>query len=101
MKHRTVSGNLIEISEMSSEHLINTIKMLRWKTEAGILVRCGGGDTAEDMWYDDYYLHGEEARKHLNLAEYEAELKKRESSTYKERCQHGVKWENFCGSCGR
>jgi hypothetical protein len=71
-------GNEIAISSMGTRHLKNTIRVLSNMAQEGVTVRYGGGSCAEDIWYDEDLLKGQEARDHLNIAAYEDELKRRE-----------------------
>lgn len=77
MKHRTGDGRVILISDMSDLHLINTIRLYKNKAKKGILLRSGGGSCAEDFWYDEDLLLGEEAEEYLNLKAYTEELYRR------------------------
>jgi hypothetical protein len=47
-EHETRDGTIIKISEMSDQHLINTIRMIRKRAVAGITLRSGGGSFPDD-----------------------------------------------------
>lgn len=68
--HRTRDGRTLTIGQMTDEHLLNTLKMQLRRAEAGITVRCGGGSSAEDMWYDEDQYQGREALEHMNFYDY-------------------------------
>lgn len=70
MKHRTRNGNEIDIADMSDTHLENTIALIKRKAEDGVIIRYGGGSCAEDMWYDEDNLYGEDALRHLGYQHY-------------------------------
>lgn len=76
--HTTILGNKIALSELELSHLENIIKYIEKKSIDGLRVRIGGGGCcAEDMWYDEYILFGEEVKQKLNYKDYIFEFKSR------------------------
>lgn len=75
--HVTKNGDAIALSKLEDGHLQNIINLLQRKAKEGVKVRYGGGTTADDIWYDEDMLYGEEALKHLHHGEYVAEKKRR------------------------
>lgn len=75
--HITKNGDKIALSKLEDSHLQNIINLLQRKAKEGVKVRYGGGTTADDIWYDEDMLYGEEALKHLHYGEYVAEQKRR------------------------
>lgn len=71
--HTTKSGEVIELSKISDRHLQNIIAMLERKAADGVTVRYGGGSTADDIWYDEDVLFGDEALDYLHYGEYVAD----------------------------
>ena len=75
--HITKNGDKIALSKLEDSHLQNIINLLQRKAKEGVKVRYGGGTTADDIWYDEDMLYGEEALKKLHYYEYLAEQKRR------------------------
>lgn len=75
--HVTKNGDAIALSNLEDSHLQNIINLLQRKAKEGVKVRFGGGTSADDIWYDEDMLYGEEALKHLRYGEYVAEQKRR------------------------
>lgn len=75
--HVTKNGDKIVLSKLEDSHLQNIINLLQRKAKEGVKIRYGGGTTADDIWYDEDMLYGEEALKHLHYGEYAAEQKRR------------------------
>lgn len=75
--HTTKNGDQIALSKLEDSHLQNIINLMQRKAKEGIVVRYGGGSSADDIWYDEDHLYGEEALKHLHYGEYVAEQKRR------------------------
>lgn len=65
------------ISEMSTSHLKNTIRVLERIAEEGVTVLSGGGSTGEDMWCDEDVITGKEALRYLKHHWYVEELNER------------------------
>jgi len=77
--HTTKEGEKILISSMTTEHLINTIRLIERKAKKGIEVYYGSLEsTAEEIYCDCDYIFGEEALRLMNYYAYKEELKKRE-----------------------
>ena len=75
--HRTRDGRVIPITDMDDNHLANTIRLMRSRIKEGVVVATGGGSCAEDIWYDETTLTGDDAAKYLNLQAYITEATKR------------------------
>lgn len=78
MKHRTKDGREIELADLGLGNLKNILSFISKKAKEGVLVRCGGGTTAEDIWYDEDTIYGKEALAELNYDKYQLELSRRE-----------------------
>lgn len=76
--HTTKDGTEIELENMSDSHLLNTIAYFERKAKEGIKVEYGcSGSVADDMYYDEDFFTGEEARIRLRIDEYIQEAKRR------------------------
>lgn len=75
--HIDKNGNKILIKDLKTDHLKNIIKLIERKAKEGLIVRYGGGTTAEDIWYDEDHLFDDDAKKHMNYNDYVAELESR------------------------
>jgi hypothetical protein len=73
--HKTKNGEKIKICDLETSHLKNIINLIERKSKEGITIRMGGGSTAEDMWYDEEEIYGEDVKIELNFYDYEKELK--------------------------
>ena len=75
--HRTRDGKKIKLSNLELEHLINIIKYIKRKAKEGFRIEMGGGQDADDMWYNFYIIYGKEAKKYMRYKAYKKELKRR------------------------
>ena len=75
--HVTKNGDKIALNKLEDSHLQNIINLMLRKSKEGVKVMFGGGTTADDIWYDEDMLYGEEALKKLHYYEYLAEQKRR------------------------
>ena len=75
--HVTKNGDSIALSKLEDSHLQNIINLMQRKAKEGIVVRYGGGSSADDIWYDEDHLYGEEALAKMHYGEYVAEQKRR------------------------
>ena len=75
--HKDWRGKEYRLRDMSDEHLTRTIALIERKAREGIMVRVGGGSCAEDMYYDEYKVKGEEAKKLMHYDEYIRERNRR------------------------
>jgi len=75
--HTTKNGDQIALSKLEDSHLQNIINLMQRKAKEGIIVRYGGGSSADDIWYDEDHLYGEEALAKMHYGEYAAEQKRR------------------------
>jgi len=75
--HTTKNGDQIALSKLEDSHLQNIINLMQRKAKEGIIVRYGGGSSADDIWYDEDHLYGEEALAKMHYGEYLAEQKRR------------------------
>ena len=77
--------NLLEFEEVKSKAGLNSFTMSpkKWiDTTNGIGLisksgKYGGGSSADDIWYDEDHLYGEEALAKMHYGEYVAEQKRR------------------------
>ena len=76
--HRTKDGSLVPLDQLTDSHLANILSFLKRKATNGVTVCSGGGVCADETWYDEDILYGEEALDHLNYYEYADEAKRRE-----------------------
>lgn len=79
--HKTKDGVKIELKDLRLTHLNNIIGWIERKAEKGLVVRSGGGSCAEDMYYDEDTLYGEDVLRRLNYYDYKNELNKRHGNT--------------------
>lgn len=77
MKHIDKNGKKWELNEIGDDHLENIINLIKRKCVEGVTLRSGGGSSPEDYWYDEDYLYGKKAFKHLNGPKYLEELNRR------------------------
>lgn len=77
MKHKTKDGKSINLNDLETSHLKNIISWIERKAKTGVMVRNGGGSSADDMWYEEEELFNEDALKELNYYEYVNELNRR------------------------
>lgn len=75
--HTTRDGTAIRLTEMSDQHLDNTIRFYEQRAEEGILIRTGGGFDVDDIWYDEYTIYGKEALEYLDYDDYVRERERR------------------------
>lgn len=75
--HITRSGERMALSEMTDQHLANTIAMHERLAKKGITIRAGGGGDADEMWYDEWTVKGKEAHHYLGTKHYRKELARR------------------------
>lgn len=80
--HVTKTGKRIPIQSLERDHLLNIISWIERKAKDGLKVSYGGGDTPEDFHYDEYVVHGKNAKRELNYDAYVAELKRREGGNH-------------------
>jgi hypothetical protein len=76
--HITKEGKKILLCDLELSHLENIIKWIEKKSVEGLTIRFGGGGNyAEDMWYDEDILFGKKVKKELNYKHYILELERR------------------------
>jgi hypothetical protein len=76
--HKIKDGKKIKLADLELIHLENIIKWIKRKAKEGLIVVYGGsGSSAEDMWYDEDTLFGEDAKRQLNFYDYTEELNRR------------------------
>lgn len=78
--HCTRDGSEMPISEMTDQHLFNTIKYMERLSQEGITIQKGNGLSPEDMYYDEETVIGEEALGLLGHHHYIREAKRRKLS---------------------
>jgi len=76
MKHRTKDGRVMDLSEMTDTHLINTIKYIKRRAKEGVVIQYGAGSDG-DFYYDEEELFGTRAEEFLELPAYVKEAKRR------------------------
>lgn len=76
-KHRTKDGRVLKISDMSDDHLINTVLLWQSMAHKGITIYDGGGIDSDDIWFDVDFVMGEAALDCMNYHRYTDELKRR------------------------
>jgi hypothetical protein len=84
MFHKTKDGRNIHIASMDDNHLLNTYNLLKQKAQKGFIIRDGGGNFADEMWFEENFFHGKEALEKLNIRAYMLELLKRDLLDLKE-----------------
>jgi len=75
--HTTKDGKIIKLQDITLKHLQSIVKWIERKAIEGLTIRCGGGSTAEDMWYDEETFYGKDALDNLDYDKYKQELDKR------------------------
>ena len=75
--HVTKDGKKIKLCKMTDSHLDATIRLFERRAKEGITVGTGGGSCAEDMFYDEDTLYGEDALEALEYDEYVKERDRR------------------------
>ena len=80
--HKTKDGRKIKLADLETSHLKNIIKWIERRAKEGLTVRMGGGSCAEEMWYEEEILYGEEAKSVLNYSDYKTELERRISTCH-------------------
>ena len=78
--HTTKDGTKVKLRDMTDSHLAATIRLFERRAKEGVTVRMGGGSCAEDMWYDEDTLYGDEALERLGYADYVKERDRRISN---------------------
>nr|OQX98987.1 MAG: hypothetical protein B6I27_01600 [Erwiniaceae bacterium 4572_131] len=76
--HVTKDGREIPLNKLDLSHLKNIIRWIERKAKEGVKISYGGGVDAEDIWYDEYILYGNDALNELDYKKYIKELKRRE-----------------------
>lgn len=56
----TQNGDEIKYNKLEDSHLLNILKWIENKAEKGILIQSGGGFDAEDMWFEEDEIEGDE-----------------------------------------
>ena len=75
--HTTKDGKRIKLRDMTDSHLTATIRLFERRAKEGVTIRSGGGNCAEDMWYDEDTLYGDDALEELGYADYVKERDRR------------------------
>lgn len=77
MKHKTKDGKLIDLKDLELDHLNNIINWIERKAKEGLFIKEGGGHDAEEMWYDEYTIYGQEVKNRFSYNSYKKELESR------------------------
>ena len=75
--HKTKQGSQIEISDMTDDHLKATIRLIENKSKKGVKVQVGGGNCAEDIWYDEEFIYGKDVLDKMRYSDYVNEYNSR------------------------
>jgi hypothetical protein len=82
--HKCKDGKIVDIRgvskdypKMDDNHLINTIKYIQKRAKEGIRIREDGGSDADSFWYEEDFLIGKKALKHLHYKKYVKEAIRR------------------------
>lgn len=79
--HTTKDGQRIPLSELSTDHLINIIKLIEKKADEGFAVLNGHcGHSAEDTWADQDFYYDDTAKQYFGYDSYVNELNKRKNN---------------------
>lgn len=79
-EHVTKDGKSIPLDKLADRHLENIIKSIEKRAVEGIIVRHGGGTTADDMWMEEETIYGEFAKLQLGYKDYVDELNSRKAA---------------------
>jgi hypothetical protein len=75
--HKTKQGLQIKISDMTDDHLKATIRLIEDQSKKGIKVQVGGGNYAEDIWYDEEIIYDIDALDEMRYSDYVNEYNSR------------------------
>lgn len=78
--HVTKDGEHILLKDLSYDHLKNIIKYIKKRAKKGITIPIVGRNANQDIWYDEDFLEGREARKAMHYKKYKKELKRRQNN---------------------
>jgi hypothetical protein len=78
MKHIPKSGTKVKISEMSDQHLKNTINLIYKRAKSGMTIAViSGSPYNDDYFYDEEIIFGEDVFERMNFSEYYREALRR------------------------
>jgi len=75
--HYCKDGTGLFLEDMTETHLENTIMRIQRLSKSGITLMNGGGHFAEDMYYDEEHLLGDEVKEHMGWSNYIEERHRR------------------------
>lgn len=74
----TINGDEISYKKLETNHLRNILNFIEKKAKDGHLLQYGGGGwEAEDMWYDEEIIYGDEVYDYFDYYSLKKELESR------------------------
>lgn len=73
----TQNGDFIPYNKLEDSHLLNILKWIENRAETGVVLQYGGGVDAEDIWFEEHHIKGEEVLEHYDYKGILQEAKKR------------------------
>jgi len=70
-------GKKTPIKDLTTEHLENIIKLIERRARDGLMMESSGGCSADEIWWDEYLIFGEDVKEYMDYDDYMAELKRR------------------------
>lgn len=76
-KHVTKDGKQMDIRDMSDDHLLNMIKLIKRKAKEGVVLAFGGGSSPDDFYYEEEQYLGRDVKEMMRYKKYKKEAKRR------------------------